>query len=49
MNTYIVGWGHTPFQRWEGEEVESLLTRVIDQAQPSWNRPAPDDRQSQRE
>ncbi len=32
MNTHIVGWSHTPFRRWEEEDVESLLIQVIDQA-----------------
>jgi acetyl-CoA C-acetyltransferase len=29
MNTYIVGLDHTPFQRWQDEDVESLMARVI--------------------
>jgi acetyl-CoA C-acetyltransferase len=32
MNTHIIGWGHTPFRRWENDDVESLLSRVIDEA-----------------
>lgn len=32
MNAHIIGWGHTPFRRWDTEDVESLLTQAIDQA-----------------
>jgi len=32
MQTHIIGWSHAPFRRWDGEDVESLLTQAIDQA-----------------
>src|SRR5215831_15346601 len=32
MNACIVGWGHTPFGRLDGETVESLIVRVTNEA-----------------
>lgn len=32
MAAYIIGSGHTPFRRWQEEDVESLMGRVIDEA-----------------
>ena len=28
MDACIVGWAHTPFGRLDGEDIESLITRV---------------------
>src|SRR5436190_14507859 len=32
MNSFVVGWAHTPFGRLEGETVESLIARVAVEA-----------------
>src|SRR5436190_19600319 len=32
MNSFVVGWAHTPFGRLEGETVESLIVRVATEA-----------------
>lgn len=32
MSACIVGWAHTPFGKLEGEDIESLITRVTREA-----------------
>ena len=32
MTACIVGWAHTPFGKLEGETVESLIVRVVNEA-----------------